>query len=280
MSLDLADRIRLSQAGKIADSIEVKWNNKFRAYLNKLEHRVLESLMSGGKIPSDFDFNQIVVDHYFDSSLEGIRVASLDAKYGEPTRLAKKLPKKKFREVKDLFKQWEKWRTEGKIPAKQKKIADGIKRKYLEKLQEVWDQYGESFRSGKDFDTDKFKKAVKDATNVTESRAKTIIQTETTSGFNQARREIYDQSPDVTHYLFLAIRDAATTAWCSTRTGLVYKKGDPLTDKETPAIHWNCRSEMLPLSPLNPRHQKLIENDKLNRRNNTCEPLPKGWVKR
>lgn len=280
MSLGLDDQIRLSNAGKVADSIEVKWNNKFRAYLDKLEHRILESLMSGGKIPRDFDFNQIVVDHYFDSALEGARIASFD-KYSESIRLAKKPKiKSKFKSVKELFDQWEKWRKAGKIPARQKEIADGIKRKYLEKLQEVWDQYGEPFRAGKDFDTDKFKKAVKDATKVTESRARTIVQTETTSGFNQARKAIYDQSPDVTHYLFLAIRDAATTAWCSTRTGLVYKKGDPLTDKETPAIHWNCRSEMLPLSPLNPRHQKLIENDKLNRRNNTCEPLPKGWVKR
>jgi hypothetical protein len=41
--------------------------------------------------------------------------------------------------------------------------------------------------------------------------------------------------------------------------------------------HPNCRSEILPLMPLNPKHKKLIDNESMWRQNNSPVPLIKGW---
>lgn len=41
--------------------------------------------------------------------------------------------------------------------------------------------------------------------------------------------------------------------------------------------HYNCRSELLPLSPFNPNHKKLIENKSRRRENRRPAPLLPGW---
>lgn len=166
------------------------------------------------------------------------------------------------------------------MPARQKEIAEKIKKAYIKKVQSVWVKYGEEFRSGITAETTEAVRQIKEGADVVYSRAKMIVETETTYYYNKSRRTVYDESPDVTHYLFVSVRDHATTKWCKTRHGLVYKKGDPLLDKETPPIHWNCRSEILPLTWHNPAHRKLIEDLSRRRRNNTCEPLPPGWTTR
>jgi uncharacterized protein with gpF-like domain len=104
-----------------------------------------------------------------------------------------------------------------------------------------------------------------------------IVATETTRYYNDVRHEIYSQSEDINHFLFMSIRDFRTTEWCKTRNGLVYKKEDPLYLREKPPCHWNCRSEMVPLTDVNPRHEKMINDPSIARRNNKCKPLPPGW---
>ncbi len=41
--------------------------------------------------------------------------------------------------------------------------------------------------------------------------------------------------------------------------------------------HWNCRSELLPLSRLNPAHRRLLEDQSLRAENKKLVPLPPGW---
>lgn len=259
-----------------------------RHLLNSYENQIVEALATGQSMPTDFDFTELLMAHYFDVSAEGIKIAEKDphiTRAKEKNRLAGKR-RSRFKSIKELFEQWEKWRNSGKVPKRQKAHAEQIKKKFTSKLAEVWKKHSEDFRAGKAMTLEKARAEIKKALDVTESRAAMIVRTETTNYYNKAKTDIYDASPDITHYLFLAIRDKATTAWCTDetrngkrgRSGLVYAKDDPLKAKETPACHWNCRSEMLPLTPLNPRHQKLIEDDKIKRRNNTCTPLPKGWV--
>lgn len=166
-----------------------------------------------------------------------------------------------------------------KAPVKIQQQAKQIKAKYLDKCQQVYQKYSAAFRSGEVYNQKKVVADVKRVGETTLSRAKVIVTTETTRYYNDVRRNYYDQSDTITHYLYVAIRDHRTTEWCKDRNGLVYAKDDPISERETPPIHFSCRSEMLPLSPFNPKHKRLIDNKSLARRNNSPKPLMKNWNK-
>lgn len=180
------------------------------------------------------------------------------------------------RKYSELMRWWDMVRKK-RAPQYIQKQAKEIKQKYLNKCQQVYKKYSAAFRSGEQFNQKAVVKDIERIGETTVSRAKVIVATETTRYYNQARKEVYDESEDVTHYLFVSIRDFRTTDWCKQRNGLVYAKDDPLTKKEVPPTHYNCRSEMLPLTPFNPKHKKLIDNKRLARRNNSPKPLLKGW---
>lgn len=176
----------------------------------------------------------------------------------------------------DLQKLWDKSRSK-KIFKFNKKMAKSIKKEYLQKCKSVWEKYSGEFRTGESSSMEDAKRVITEASKGSKSRGNMIVETETTRYYNQARKSYFDSSPDVGYYLFLAIMDHATTKWCSTRHRIIYTKGEKVTDRETPPIHWNCRSEMVPLTLLNPVHKKLIDNKSMWRIVSKCEPLPKGW---
>lgn len=181
------------------------------------------------------------------------------------------------RKYAELMKWWDMTRK-NKAPKKIQLQAAEIKKKYLAKCQTTYKKYSQLFRSGVAYDQGMVEKDVERIGETTVSRAKTIVATETTRYYNQVRKEIYDESDAITHYLYVAIRDYRTTEWCKDRNGLVYdKKDEALLKKEFPPDHYNCRSEMLPLTPFNPVHLKLINDKSLARKNNKCKPLLPGW---
>jgi SPP1 gp7 family putative phage head morphogenesis protein len=156
-------------------------------------------------------------------------------------------------------------------------MADKLKQNYLDRVQETWKTASADWRVGKQWDQDEIRRHIRKAAAVAVTRSKVIAATETTRYYNQARRRRYDVVAQVTHYMFMAIRDKATTKWCKTRHGLVLTKDSKAMDKNTPPIHWNCRSQILPLVRTNPNHKKLIADESLRIENHKCEPLPKGW---
>jgi len=256
------------RCAKKQETLESQWMKKFKERIQQYNIAIVK-----GENPV-IDFTDILMEHFYNSSKQ----ASAD----------KQMPSVRLAKVKSLAnwqKIWDYWKSKKKVPKKIKKHADEIKREYLKKTKQYTDRYSRDFREGKEFTQDFAIKKIEDLTDSSYARAKTIVRTETTNYYNKARKELYDQSTDVTHYLFLAIRDMATTKWCTEhrtpegrgRHGLVYEKGDPLTERETPAIHWNCRSEMVPLTPLNPKHAELINDTLRQRKNNKCTPLPRGW---
>ena len=274
---EATDIINLS---KQQESLEAKWQRKMKEEIQKITTELMKNAKTTGKLKfSEVDFSEIVMAHSFEVLKSGINSAQK-----RPQVRAERLagpPKSQIpRSMKALRIMWDKWRTIGKMPPRQKSIAEKLKKAYLKKVQSVWVKYGDEFRSGITESATRAVEKIQEGADVIYSRAKMIVETETTYYYNRARRDIYDESPDVTHYLFVAIRDHATTKWCKTRNGLVYAKGDPLLETETPPIHWNCRSEILPLTAHNPNHRKLIEDPSRKRRNHKCFPLPKGWTGR
>lgn len=270
-SVELAE---LKRQAHQAEKLERIWIRKYRAYFDDITQRVTQDLLSHGRIDESLvDFEDLMMFQWYMVNREALSGAT------HMYRLAG-LPKGKApRTIFEIMDAWKKWRKKGKAMPRQKAIAKKLKEEYLKRIKTVWKKYSEPFRTGNESDQKKAIDAIKTATQKSYGKSKTIATTETTRYYNEARRSYYDQSEDVTHYLFLAIRDHRTTKWCSTRTGLVYEKDSAYLERETPPCHWNCRSEITPLTPLNPAHKVLIDKASLQRKNRHPEPLPIGWNK-
>lgn len=267
------DSVLIYRMAKGVNRKESEWSAKYKKKINDLTESILKNAKKTGRLDlSDVTFEDLVMEHKLDIT----KIATRDAK-NTPAKSA--LSTVRFSILKRIREQYDLWRKKGKMPKREKAIADNLKKEYLKRIQAAYKKYGEEFRSGEVYTQDEAVQKIKKSAGVTWARAKTIVNTETTRYYNQARKEFYDDAEGVTHYLFMAIRDSRTTKWCKTRHRLVYKKDSLILDKETPPCHWNCRSEILPLTPSNPRHKSYIQDKGSLRENNSPEPLPKGWKK-
>lgn len=273
------ERVRLWRSAKDAQKLETEWLNRLDAQLRKFDELVFEQLYERGVFRAhEIDFLPFVLEHSFEAMSEGLREVRRYSPEEPHSKLAgpprgPRVPLT-LGELKALY---DKWRKRRDVPPRQKKIAEKLKRDYLKRVQSVWQRHSEDFRQSKVFNMDAVREVFRSQGDMARSRARTIVQTETTFYYNKVRRDYYDRSGDVTHYLFVAIRDKATTKWCSTRQGVVFEKGTKLLEQNTPPCHWNCRSEMLPLTPLNPRHLAMIKDPSRKPSNRHLHPLPKGW---
>lgn len=270
ISLPPQDIIRLKNSAKIAQAVE----NKF---VSRVEDLISEARISNPESFDVPDFENLFAELWFETYIRSFKHAQserdLDKRLASPKSLKK---------VMELY---DKWRKGLFKPVEAKKFGKELKRLYIETVQKAWKKYSEDFREGGEQTQVEIRDQIKKSAKTTTARAQTIVRTETCRYYNKARKDYYDSAEDVTHYLFLAVRDKATTPWCAPnkingkrgRSGLVYAKDDPLLKKETPPVHWNCRSEILPLNKHNPSHRKLIEDRTIQRRNHECHPLPPGW---
>lgn len=275
-----SDISRLKNSAKIAQKLENEWDRKIAKAIKSSAALDADRISAGGEIvPPDFD--ALFVEHYF-----AVKIAALELAVSERELSQKHLASgpRSLREIMRLYDAWRRGVYKPKGPLKR---AKEIKKKYVDAVQRTWKKYSEDFRHGGAETQTEIVEKVQEAAETTTARAQTIVRTETTRYYNDARRAYYDQGDEVTHYLFVAVRDKATTPWCTSqkvngkrgRSGLVYAKSDPLLDKETPPVHWNCRSELLPLNRFNPVHRKLIADPNAQRRNHVCAELPPGWNK-
>lgn len=266
------------------DKLELQWDLDIKELGRVVSKSIAESVEEHGrpKVPTKI-FQQYVLSHYFSVVANAVESTEVEASVIDTEkRLAKPKIPKSLAEVRKIY---DFWRKTGKMPKGLNDLANRIRDTYLKKVNKEWRKYSQDYRNGEDVKKAEVVEKIKQAADTSTARARTIVRTETTNYYNDVRTEIYDQTDGVWGYLFLAIRDQGTTRWCTERVikgkrgrhGLVYKKGDPLTTKEKPSCHWNCRSEMVPLTIYNPRHLRLIEDESKHRRNNTCYPLPEGW---
>jgi SPP1 gp7 family putative phage head morphogenesis protein len=271
---EAADVVRLA---KSQDRLEAAWQRRYKEKFAEVAHEIVADARKTGRLDtSRIDFSDLVMEHSVAVMRSGV-----DSTEGRERvmneRLATAAPVAQSKSLRHIRELWDYWRKKKKLPPRQKWIARKVKAHFLEEIQKAWREASETFISGGEAGQAAATSHIMEKADVAYGRSVTIVNTETTHYYNKARTDIYDQSEDVTHYLFVAVRDHATTKWCKTRHGLVYKKGDAVTIKEKPPVHWNCRSEVLPLTPANPMHLKLIQDATRARRNRTCFPLPAGW---
>lgn len=263
-------------------ALEDKWVQNLSFIFDAITQKSIESLEKNGKISLGDLIEDFVMEHSVDVMGQAIRESSRDI-----SRLAAPPKAKVPRSLRDLMNLWDQWKKKKKMPLRQRNIARRIKNAYLEKVQDVWRRYSEDFRKGDAATQDEVKAKLRKASEAAESRAKMIVETETTNYYTSAKREYYDEVDAVTHYLFVSIRDFRTSPWCYDgkksgakgrgRGGLVFTKGTQLLIRNTPACHPFCRSDLLPLVRFNPAHKKLIDNKSLRAENYTLHPLIPGW---
>lgn len=274
--LGSSEAISILKLSDQQERIEFQWRKRMRAQIAETLKAVLADSRKKQKLSfAKVDFSYFLMLHRYEVMKAGI----LSTRHTTPVRLTQLSKDPAADSLAKLRRWWDRYRKSGVLSPDEAKHAKIIRKKFLEKIQDAWKRAGDDFLSGDVATQEIAVNYIQQEAQVVFSRAKMIVETETTRYFNKARREVYDQSPDVTHYLFMAIRDHRTTEWCRDRHGLVYKKGDPLLDEETPPIHWYCRSEMLPLTMQNANHKAIILDLNRARRLHVCKPLPPGWNK-
>jgi SPP1 gp7 family putative phage head morphogenesis protein len=256
---------------KKAEKIERKWDKIAEELNEELLYLAVSDIEGDGGRAQMYELIlKFLMDHMLDASMQSLgmieeRMPSVPKK----SRLAKRA-----KDLRYWITIWDAWRIKRKPTKAIKKQAESILKEYLSAAKRWYDKASEPIRRGEVPKKSMAKELAKQI-RAPLARTKTIVNTETTRYWNEVRRDFYNGEPQVTHYLFMSIRDHRTTKWCRTRHGLVYEKDDP---ELPPPIHWNCRSEILPLTPFSPNHQKLIQDKSKTRRNNKPEPLPKGWL--
>jgi SPP1 gp7 family putative phage head morphogenesis protein len=283
--LPAADIVRLRESAQRADTLEAQWAWRLRALFSRINREMLDAVSRTGELPAyvpSLDaLDEYFLDHAFAVmssalSIEHAPRARRDvprAKLWKPKKTRQRMP----RTLPELRALWDQYRKAKKIPKRIAKHAEKVRKLYLKTVQDLWKKHGDDFIRGKVFHREAATRAFREELKLPQARAQMTMETETTRYYNGVRRSVYDASVDVTHYLYVPIRDFATTKWCRSRDGIVFKKGDPLLDRETPPIHWNCRSEILPLTMQNAQHRALILDMSRARRRRSCEPLPAGW---
>jgi SPP1 gp7 family putative phage head morphogenesis protein len=265
--LSNSDLVYLGKEADDMNKLEKGFLRAYQKYLEQYEEQIFRCIAHHDRPEPVVDLLPFVIEQVGKILRRGMYDKPKKARLASVAKIPHDLP---------TLRKW--YDAMRKRPSKKiKHIANKLKKNYLDRIQETWKTASADWRQGKQWNQEEIRKHIREAAEVAVVRSKVIAATETTRYYNQARRERYDVVKQVEAYLFMAIRDKRTTAWCKDRHGLVYEKGDKYLDKETPPCHWSCRSQILPLVRTNPFHKKLLADESLRRENHKCEPLPKGW---
>lgn len=165
----------------------------------------------------------------------------------------------------------------GPIDKRRKKLIDRLRKAYLEKLRKKFKAVVPAMLSGEKSPAE-VKAELMEAWGATRSRVGTIFDTETTKYFCQTQVAFFEEDPDIIGFLFDSIRDTARTPICQSRHGLVFRPGTQLLRKNTPALHWRCRSHLIALADTE-YNRKLLADPQRDPERRALVPLPKGWKK-
>lgn len=166
--------------------------------------------------------------------------------------------------------QWPVLQNRGRI------IVKNLRKSYFKKLDRKFKKISQDLHEGNISPAD-VKKELRAEWKTSKARVETIFRTETTNYFNKIQVSFFNDDEDIIGFLFQANRDSSTTEICMKRHGLIYRPGTQLLRDNTPACHWNCRSELIPLAKTQ-QNLKLLEDPSRSPSNRVVPPLPRGWV--
>ena len=231
--------------------------------------------------------------HYFQPSLNDMFIASEDF-YSNVVKSAylttqvtknmqsgkknlAKLPvglPRRLKGMEQLFRDKRYWPM---IMKRSKLVTERLRKQYLAKLNKKFQEILPKIQSG-EITPSEAKKEMITAWDTSKSRVETIFRTETTNYFSKTQVAFFDGDKDIIGFMFDAIKDTGTTEICKKRHGLVYRPGTKELQDNTPALHFNCRSHLIPLANI-PENRKLLDDPTRNPKNRAVPPLPPGWRK-
>lgn len=306
--LGAQDVRRIEDNARVAEAIEQRWKAKVDELFAELLDDVLDTIEEHGEVRWHQDLLERIGALLLEHELQTTVAAANTITPAEYVRAAKGDEKKWPTDLTRIRQLWDTWRRTGKLPGRTAQQAAAIKTLYIRRVQQAWQKHGRDFISGARvaghqaehvepvndvsdkgkaivwnngaFDRAGARQLIEQAFGVAKARAKTIVETETTRYYNTTRVNTYNAIDSVVGYLFVIVRDAATTKWCRSRAGVIFFKGTTGANglpHNTPPCHYNCRSELLPLSRLNPAHRRLLENKSLWAENRRLVPLLPEW---
>lgn len=300
------DALRIEHNARIAEHIEQEWKKRFDALFDALTEQLLTTLEASGDLQWPADLLERIGALLLEHELQTVVAATTTITPAEYVRAAAGRAPKWPTDIARIRALWDQWRHTGRLPGRTAEQARAVKTLYIRRVQHAWQTKGATFITGEKnrvagygakgtnknntgkgeraavwnpdaFDRVSARAAIQQATRVSRARAYTIVETETTRYYNTVRINTYNAIDTVVAYLFICVRDAATTKWCKSRSGVVFFKATDLLRHNTPPCHYNCRSELLPLSRLNPAHRKLLENASNWAQNRALVPLLPEW---
>jgi SPP1 gp7 family putative phage head morphogenesis protein len=129
-------------------------------------------------------------------------------------------------------------------------IVNRVRTQYLGLLQKKFQILVPQFRSG-EVTPDQVKEELMKVWQARKARVELIFRTETSTYFGKTQVAFYNSDPDIIGFLFDSVRDTGRTEICRARHGLIFTKehkGELSLSRNTPALHYNCRSHLIALA--------------------------------
>jgi SPP1 gp7 family putative phage head morphogenesis protein len=244
---------------------------------------ILEHYQKSGRfvLPSLNAMDGVSESFYRDVVTQGVHSAQ-DEKKGidkhesvEEVKHLSRLPigvPKSLKGLEKLFRDKRYWPL---IMKRSKMLTDRVRKVYLRKLQVKFKQILPMLDTNQMLPKEA-RGQLMEAWQATKPRVELIFRTETSTYFGKTQTAFFNGDKDIIGFLFDSIRDRASTIWCRDRHGLVYRPGTKELHDNTPAIHWSCRSCLIPLADT-PTNRKLLEDASRNPAHRHVTPLPAGW---
>lgn len=246
--------------------------------MNKIMKEAAELIISNYlahrqyKEPSLLEMFNISADFY-ESVVRAAIKTSEDTKSMQINRkkLALGLPKGK-KALERIFGQSKYWQ---RILNRSIKLTDRMRRQYQRKLKTQFDKIVPHLLNG-EMTPGEAKKHMTESWATSKPKVETIFRTETTNYFGRTQVAYFEDDDEIIGFLFDALHDGGTTEICSKRHGLVYRPRTKLLQDNTPALHYNCRSHLIPLANTS-ENRKMLGDPSRSPSNRTVPPLPPGW---
>lgn len=164
------------------------------------------------------------------------------------------------------------------IMKRSRALSERMKKQYLQKLKRKFNKLMPMIRDGS-ISPAQAKKEMIQVWGSSKSRVETIFRTETTNYFGKVQVEFFQDDDEIIGFLFDSNIDSSITDICRSRHGMVFTKdhiGKNSIAYNTPALHYNCRSHLIPLANT-PENRKLLEDVSRDPSKNKLVPLPDGW---
>jgi SPP1 gp7 family putative phage head morphogenesis protein len=262
--------------------IKKKYSRKRRVINKAVEH--MEAVM--------LDAIQYILDHWDgtdrfpEPTLNGMygvsenfyRDVNQEAVLSAKEKVLPKNGKKKLaRSLPSLERTFRDKRRWPKTMKRSKILTDRLRKQYTQKLREKFAEIVPAMKDGSITPMEAKKEMIK-SWDASKARVETIFRTETTNYFGKAQVEFFEDDPEIIGFLFDSLKDSASTNICRSRHGLIYKPGSKLLADNTPALHWNCRSHLIPLVNT-PENRKMVSDPSRDPSKKSVVPLPKNWRK-